>query len=145
MSTVVEESAVMEKTRELCEAIAADSHFTELQKSVETFLGDDAARMMYQGVHERGQELHQKQHAGIELGAAEIQEFEAARDELMKNEVARSFMDAQAELEGIQKSIGAHVGLTLELGRVPTEEELAEKAGGGCCGGSGGGDSCCGG
>jgi len=133
----------MTKARELCAEIANDSRFTTLQKDVESFMNNDEAKLMYQSVHERGSELHQKQQAGVELGAAEISEFEAARDELMNNSVAKSFMDAQGELETLQKAIGQFVGLTLELGRVPSADDLAEAQGGGCCGGSGGGGCGC--
>ena len=131
---LAEESAVMTKTRELCEAIVTDARFSQLQKNVERFLDNDQARMMYQGVHERGEELHQKQHAGIKLSATEIKEYEAARDALMSNEVAKAFMEAQGELEELQRTIGKHIGMTLELGRVPEAEDLAESEGG-CCGG----------
>lgn len=144
MSILSDDSAVMTKARELCAAIAEDAQFQALQKKVETFLDDDSARMMYQGVHERGSELHQKQHAGVELGESEIKEFESARDALMQNDVARSFMDAQGELEALQKTIGQYVGMTLELGRVPTADDIAQASGGGCCGGGGGeGGGCC--
>lgn len=144
MSILADDSAVMTKARELCAAIAEDAQFQGLQKKVETFLGDDSARMMYQGVHERGSELHQKQHAGVELGESEIKEFESARESLMENDVARSFMDAQGELETLQKTIGKYVGMTLELGRVPTADDIAEASGGGCCGGGGDeGGGCC--
>ena len=143
MSMLTDDSAVMTKARELCAAIAEDAHFLELQKKVETFLDDDSARLMYQGVHERGSELHQKQHAGVELGESEIKEFESARDALMQNDVARSFMDAQGELESLQQTIGKYIGMTLELGRVPTADDIAQASGGGCCGGSGDGGGCC--
>lgn len=143
MSMLADESAVMTKARELCAAIAEDAHFQGLQKKVESFLEDDSARLMYQGVHERGSELHQKQHAGVELGESEIKEFESSRDALMKNAVASSFMEAQGELETLQKTIGKYVGMTLELGRVPTADDIAQADGGGCCGGSGEGGGCC--
>ena len=90
-----------------------------------------------------GEQLHQKQHAGLELGTAEIKAFEAARDALFDNPVACEFMDAQRELDTLRKEITKYVGMTLELGRVPTAEDLVE-TGGGCCGGGGGG-GCCGG
>lgn len=143
MSIVAEDSAVIVKTKELCAQIASDPSFIKLQADVERFLGDDSARLQYQSVHERGEELHHKQHAGVELGAAEIREFESARDALFENEIARDFLSAQRELETLQKEIGKYIGSTIELGRVPTEEELADK-GGGCCGGGGGGGGCCG-
>jgi cell fate (sporulation/competence/biofilm development) regulator YlbF (YheA/YmcA/DUF963 family) len=142
MSIVAEDSAVIAKTRELCAHIASDPVFLKLQENVERFLNDDAARLQYQSVHERGEELHQKQHAGIQLGAAEIREFEAAREALFDNEIAREFFVAREQLEKLQKEIGKYVGMTLELGRLPTADELEESGGGGCCGGGGGGCGC---
>ena len=142
MSIVAEDSTVIVKTKELCAQIASDPSFIKLQGDVERFLADDSARLQYQSVHERGEELHHKQHAGVELGAAEIREFESARDALFENEIARDFLSAQRELETLQKQIGKYVGSTIELGRVPTADELADK--GGCCGGGGGGGGCCG-
>lgn len=142
MSIIAEDSAVIVKTRELCAQIASDPGFISLQESVERFLNDDAARLQYQSVHERGEELHHKQHAGIQLGAAEIREFEAAREALFENSIAREFLTAREQLEKLQKEIGKYIGMTLELGRVPTVDELAESGGGGCCGGGGGGCGC---
>ena len=142
MSIVAEDSAVIVKTKELCAQIASDPSFLKLQANVERFLSDDSARLQYQSVHERGEELHHKQHAGVELGATEIREFESARDALFENEIARDFLSAQRELETLQKEIGKYVGSTIELGRVPTAEELSDK-GGGCCGGGGGGGCGC--
>ena len=143
MSIVAEDSAVIVKTKELCAQIVSDPSFLKLQADVERFLADDTARLQYQSVHERGEELHHKQHAGVELGATEIREFESARDALFENEVARDFLSAQRELEGLQKEIGKYVGSSIELGRVPSAEDLVDK--GGCCGGSGGGGGgCCG-
>jgi cell fate (sporulation/competence/biofilm development) regulator YlbF (YheA/YmcA/DUF963 family) len=143
-SLIAEESAVISKTKELCAQIAKDPSFLKLQADVERFLSDDAARLQYQSVHERGEELHHKQHAGIELGAAEIREFESARDALFENEIARDFLSAQRELEGLQKQIGKFVSTTIELGRVPTSDDLAEQSGGCCGGGGGGGGGGCG-
>ena len=142
MSILAEDSAVIEKTRELCAQIASDPLFIKLQADVERFLSDDSARLQYQSVHERGEGLHQKQHAGVELGASEIRDFESAREALFENEIARDFLAAQRELETLQKEIGKYVGSTIELGRVPTSEDLADK--GGCCAGSGSGGGCCG-
>jgi cell fate (sporulation/competence/biofilm development) regulator YlbF (YheA/YmcA/DUF963 family) len=141
MSILAEDSTVIEKTKELCAHIASDPSFRKLQADVERFLADDSARLQYQSVHERGEELHHKQHAGVELGASEIREFESAREALFENQIARDFLTAQRELETLQKEIAKYVGGTIELGRVPTADELVEK--GGCCGGGGGG-GCCG-
>ncbi len=46
-------------------------------------------------------------------------------------------MDAQRILEGMQKEIGKYISLTIELGHVPSDEEIEAASGGGCCGGGG--------
>lgn len=139
MSLIADETPIMTKTRELCDTIANSAEFLALQGKVETFLGDDAARLQYQSVHEQGQQLQQKQQSGIEIAEGEIGTFEEARESLFKNEVANDFLEAQRELEVLQMAIGKYVGLTIELGHVPSEEDFAaaSQSGGGCCGGSG--------
>ncbi len=135
MTMLADDSQVMNKTKELCAAIAADPEYQALLKKVELFLEDDAAKLQFQGVQERSQELGEKQRSGLELSDGEVHDFEAARDALMENSLARDFMDAQQSLQSVQMAIGKYVGMTLELGRVPAEEDLSDE--GGCCGGGG--------
>lgn len=132
---LADDSTVMTKTKELCAAIAADSEYKALLETVERFLSDDAAKTQYQSVHERGEELQQKQGAGMELSDAEVSEFESAREELLANPVAKGFLEAQHDLQSVQMAIGKYVGMTLELGRVPQPEDMQSE---GCCGGGGG-------
>jgi len=132
---LADDSQVMSKTKELCAAIAEDPEYRDLLKKVELFLGDDAAKLQFQSVQERSQELGEKQRSGLDLSAGEVQEFEAAREALMENSVARNFMDAQQSLQSVQMVIGKYVGMTLELGRVPAGDDLALQDD--CCGGGG--------
>ena len=148
MTLLAERTTIISKTKELCAQIASDEKFIQLQTAVECFLSDPAAKLQYQTVHEKGEELHHKQHAGVELGSSEIKSFEDARDALFETKVAADFMDAQRTLEAMQKDISRYIGMTLELGRVPTDKEIEDAQnnnGGGCCGGGGGseGGSCC--
>ena len=136
MSMLADDSAVMSRTKELCEAIASDPEYKALLQDVEAFLGDDAARLQYQSVHEKGEELNQKQGSGLQLSETEIQQFESAREELFSNPVAKAFLEAQNSLHGVQSAIGKYIGMTLELGRVPGPEDFQDE---GCCGGGGGG------
>ena len=133
---LADDSAVMTKTKELCAAIAEDGEYKALLETVETFLNDDAAKSQYQSVHQRGEELQQKQGAGIELSETEVGEFESAREALLSNPVAKNFLEAQHDLQSVQMAIGKYVGMTLELGRVPGPEDMQDE---GCCGGGGGG------
>jgi cell fate (sporulation/competence/biofilm development) regulator YlbF (YheA/YmcA/DUF963 family) len=142
MALIAESSSVLNKTKDLCAAIADDPEFLVLFGQVERFLEDDDARKQYQDVHYQGETLQQKQQAGMQLSPQEIADFESAREALLNNEIAKDFLDAQRELQGIQSLIGRYVSTALELGRVPTEEDMAPPEGG-CCGGSGGGGGCC--
>jgi len=144
MSLLADDSAVMAKTKELCETISTDATFTGLMSKVEAFLSNDEARTQYQSVGEQGEALHQKQHAGVELDPQEITDFEQARANLMENPIANSFLQARQELEGLHQTISKYIGMTLELGRTPTPEDFAA-AEDGCCGGGeaqGGGCGC---
>ncbi len=136
MQVTAEPSSVIARTLELCEEIIKDPEVVAHHRKVERFIDDDDARRQYQSLHAKGEELHHKQHAGMKLGDAEVREFEAAREALMQNETVRGFLEAQNELEALQKEIVKRVKLTIELGRVPTEDDLAS-SGGGCCGGGG--------
>ncbi len=136
MSTIIEDTAISEKTKELCATIVEQESFVKLQSQVEAFLSNDEARLQYQSVHDQGEALNQKQRSGVELGESEISEFEQAREELLKNTTVTDFMGAQKDLQTIQNMIGKMVGMTLELGRTPTAEDFAAaEDGGGCCGG----------
>ena len=130
---LLEESAVMAKTKELCAAIVEQEPFAKLQSQVEKFLSDDESRLQYQSVHEMGDSLNQKQQSGVELGEAEISEFEGKREQLLKNDTVTNFMAAQKELQEMQSTVTKFIGMTLELGRVPTQDDIeaANSAGGG--------------
>lgn len=114
----------------------AQDEVQSLRKKIETFLADEAARGQYDSLVAKGDLLHQKRHAGMELSDTEINDFEKHREALLKNTVARGFLDAQEEMQQIQQTISQYVSKTFELGRVPEASDLES----GCCGG--GGHSC---
>ena len=144
MSLIADDSVLMTTTKSLCSTLVEQPAFKALHGNVEAFLNNDEARLQYQSVHESGEALNNKQRSGVELSEGEISEFEQAREQLLQNTIVTDFMDAQKELQTVQQAVSKYVGLTLELGRVPTEEDfMAASGGGGCCGGSGGDDSAC--
>lgn len=133
METMTEETAVVRKTKELCQTILEGPAMQSIRRRIDAFMGDTEARAQYEGVVTKGQALQQKQQMALELSGEEVADFEKHRDALMKNPVARDFMDAQEEMHGVQESIHQYVSKTFELGRLPTEEEIH---GGGCGSGS---------
>jgi cell fate (sporulation/competence/biofilm development) regulator YlbF (YheA/YmcA/DUF963 family) len=100
-----------------------------LRQRIDNFMADEQTRMQYDGLITKGQALQQKQQQSVPLTGEEISDFEQHRDALLKNPVAREFVDAQQELHEVQESIQKYVSKTLELGRLPSEDELCS---GGC-------------
>jgi cell fate (sporulation/competence/biofilm development) regulator YlbF (YheA/YmcA/DUF963 family) len=130
MQTTIEETPVMQKTRELCQTILDQPNMQSIRQRIDAFMGDEQTRSQYDNLVNKGQALQQKQQMSIALTGEEIADFEQHRDSLMKNSVARNFMDAQEELHQVQQSVHQYVNKTLELGRLPSEEEMS----GGSCG-----------
>jgi len=130
MSTKVEQ-----KTRELCEVIAEHLETGGIRKRIDAFLADTSARGQYETLMTKGQALQEKQQSGQTLEPVEISAFEKDRDSLLKNPVALAYLDAQEELHDLKHLVQKHVAKTIELGRVPGAEELADSCGGhGGCG-----------
>lgn len=138
------DTVVITKTKELCQTILEQDQFKALRKHIDDFMSDSSAQELYNSVIDKREYLAHLQDQGIELTDEQFKEFEVARDGLLANPVAKSYLDSQQELLKMQETITTHIGRTIELGRMPTEEDLAPQ-GGGCCGGGGGGGGCCGG
>ncbi len=126
MSTIIES-----KARELCETIVAQPEWTAIRTRIDAFLSNDDARTQFDAVNSKGQSLHEKQHSGQPLNGQEVADFEKQREALLKNPVARGFLEAQNDLHEIQNSVQKYISKTLQLGRVPTEADFKEE---GSCG-----------
>src|SRR6266566_9569017 len=130
MQTAIEETAVISKTKELCQAILDQPNMPSIRQRVDAFMGDEETRTHYDALMNKGQALEQKQQLSLPLSGEEIADFEQHREALLNNPVARGFLDAQEELHQVQEAVHQFVNKTLELGRMPTDEELS----GGSCG-----------
>ena len=133
-TTQVENGAVLEKTRELCETLLSEPAVTSIRQRIDTFMADDRSRSQYEAVMAKGQALHEKQHNSLPLSGEEITEFESQREALLTNPVARGFLDAQEEMHSLQEMIQKQVAKTLELGRLPGAEDFESGSCGSGCG-----------
>ncbi len=129
-TSIQTEDAILQKTRELCETIVQQPQFQSIRRRVDTFLADAEAQAQYECLSDLGQQLHDKQHQGLSLTSAEIAAFDRQRETFSRNAVARAFVEAQEEMHQLQQQITQYVSKTLELGAVPSAEDLA----GGSCG-----------
>ncbi|MGA2245809.1 MAG: YlbF family regulator [Verrucomicrobiota bacterium] len=122
------------KTNELCEAILEHLQDGGVRQRIDTFLSDADARGQYERLVNKGQVLQEKQHNGESLDPAEISAFEKDRDALLLNPVASGFMNAQEEMHDLQHSVQKFVAKTIELGRIPSADDLSEGSCGHGCG-----------
>ena len=125
---------IEDKTRELCQTIIDQPEMISIRKRIDTFLSDPGARGQYEAVMSKGQALQEKQAQSQPLESAEIADFEKHRDALTKNSIAHGFLEAQEELHEMQHLIQKSISKTLELGRVPTEEDFDNGSCGHGCG-----------
>jgi cell fate (sporulation/competence/biofilm development) regulator YlbF (YheA/YmcA/DUF963 family) len=134
MQTTIEETPVIQKTKELCQAILDQPNMQSIRRRIDAFMGDEKTRAQYDGLMSKGQALQQKQQMSMPLSGEEIDGFERDREALLNNQVARGFLDAQEELHHVQESVQKYVAKTLELGRLPAEEDMSEASCGHGCG-----------
>ena len=134
MALTAEDNGIAEKTRELCQTILDHPDFQNVRKNIDAFLADEKAKQEYQSLVERSEELNHKQQQGVRLSDQEINDFQTQRERDVINPLSANFIRAQQEVHGIQESVNKYLSKTLELGRVPTESEMAEGSCGEGCG-----------
>ena len=131
---MTEESVIVQKTKELCQAILEQPEFQAVRQQIDAFMADEKARTHFQSVVAKGEALSEKQQYGLPMAHDEIAAFEQERESLAANPVARGFLEAQGELHKIQESVSQYVSKTLELGRVPNPDDFASGSCGSGCG-----------
>jgi cell fate (sporulation/competence/biofilm development) regulator YlbF (YheA/YmcA/DUF963 family) len=131
MQLTSEDTIVVQKTKELCQAILDQPEFQRIRQGLDAFMANDEVRGQYQALSEKGEYLQHKQQTGGELGDEEIAAFEKERQTFLDNPVARGFLDAQKEMHRMQESVTHYVTKTFELGRIPEESDF-ESCGHGC-------------
>ena len=134
MALTTEDSSIIQKTRELCQSILEHPDFKSVRQNIDAFMADEKAKQEYQDLVERSEELNHKQHQGVTLSDAEINDFKSQREKVVNNPLAANFIRAQQEMHGIQESINKYLSKTMELGRVPNESDMDDGSCGHGCG-----------
>jgi len=131
MQTISTTSDILEKTRQLCQAIIDQPDFETIRRQVDAFLADESIKTQYQELSDRGAMLQHKQQTGMPLDMAEIADFEKRREAFLGSPVAQGFLAAQQAMQTVQESVSQYVTKTFELGRMPEQEDF-DSCGHGC-------------
>jgi cell fate (sporulation/competence/biofilm development) regulator YlbF (YheA/YmcA/DUF963 family) len=124
MDTLAQESSIIQKTLELCQAVVEQPDFRSVKEKLDAFMADELAKFQFQQFNDLGGLLQMKQSHGVDPNDEEVARYEALRAELMKNPVTQGFLDAQQELQKLHEAIGRFVNKTFELGRKPSYEDV---------------------
>lgn len=125
-----EVSEIHQKAQDLCQAIVNLPNFPELKRSLDAFMSDELLKFKFQMVNDRSNFLQIKQQSGEAVTEEEVAAFNVLRDDLLSNEVAKNFLEAQRQVSRIQDELMRFFNKTFELGRAPTADEANE---GTCC------------
>src|SRR5207247_3818916 len=134
MEVITDNSTVLQKTRELCQAILDQPDFPMIRRQVDAFLADESIKVQYQELSDRGAMLQHKQQTGMPLDMTEISDFEKRREAFLSSPVAQGFLDAQQAMQQVQESVTQYVTKTFELGRMPQKEDFVHGYCGHGCG-----------
>jgi cell fate (sporulation/competence/biofilm development) regulator YlbF (YheA/YmcA/DUF963 family) len=134
MQTNTEDSIIVQKTKELCQAILDQPDFQTIRRQVDAFMADEHVKSQYQELSERGALLQHKQQTGAPLDMTEISDFEQRRETFLNNPVAQGFLDAQQAMHNVRESVSQFVAKTFELGRLPQKEDFDDGSCGHGCG-----------
>src|SRR5213593_2367634 len=134
METTFENPAILQKTRELCQAIIDQPDFEAIRRQVDAFLADENIKTQYQELSERSALLQHKQQTGMPLDMTEIADFEQRREAFLTSPVAQGFLEAQQAMQTVQESVSQFVAKTFELGRLPQQEDSDNGSCGHGCG-----------
>src|SRR6266581_9308624 len=131
MEVITDNATVLQKTRELCQAILDQPDVPMIRRQVDAFLADESIKAQYQELSDRGAILQHKQQTGMPLDMAEIADFEKRREAFLGSPVAQGFLEAQQAMQTVQESVSQYVTKTFELGRMPEQEDF-DSCGHGC-------------
>lgn len=133
-TTLQQATTIDEKARELCQFVLDDAGFASAQGRIEMFMESEEAKNVYRAWQEKSHEIQQKSRQGMQPTEGDVAELESLKAAVLSNSVAVDFVEAENEMNDIFGSVTKLLQKTLQLGRLPTEEDMKE---GECCGNGG--------
>ncbi|MEG0143896.1 MAG: YlbF family regulator [Akkermansia sp.] len=118
------ENELLTTTTALCEALANDPQVISATASIRLFFQNPEATKLFEEVNAYGEELRNKHLAGMPPSEEEITKFDTLREAVVANDTARNYLEARQSIDCILGSISQHLGMSIDLGRAPTLEEV---------------------
>ncbi len=126
MNNNVLDDQIRTATEALCNILAQDQTVVSSKAKIGLFFQNPDATKLFEEVNSYGEELRNKHLAGMPPTEEEIAKFDALRESVIKNDVARGFLEARQSIDGILQTVNQYLGMSIDLGRAPTPAEVEE-------------------
>ena len=120
------ENELLATTTALCEALAQAPQIIAAKARIGLFFQNPEATKLFEEVNSYGEELRNKHLAGMPPSEEEINKFDQLRESVISNETAKGFLEARQAIDGILNTISQYLGMSIDLGRAPTAEEVEQ-------------------
>lgn len=120
------EKELLSSTTALCEALAQAPQIIAAKARIGLFFQNPEATKLFEEVNSYGEELRNKHLAGMPPTEEEINKFDKLREAVINNETAKGFLEARQSIDGILNTISQYLGMSIDLGRAPTPEEVEQ-------------------
>ncbi len=130
-------------TTELAAAFAQSQKVISAKARIGLFYQNAEATDLFRKVNEYGEELRNKHMAGMPPSDEEIAKFDKLRQDVVANPICSGFLEGRQLLDDLLGTVNQYLCLAIDMGKAPTDEEVAEamnqqmsacSCGGGCHG-----------
>ena len=126
MNTPVLNDNLRAATEALCNLLAKEDQVVASKAKIGLFFQNPEATKLFEEVNAYGEELRNKHLAGMPPTEEEISKFDTLRENVVKNDAARGFLEARQTIDELLNTINHYLGMSIDLGRAPTPEEIEE-------------------
>ena len=134
METQVQDTPIVARTKELCEALLQQPEVASIRERIDAFMAREDLRSAYDVLMMKGDMVRQKQQVGLQPTEDEVTDLENEFQQLMANPEVQNFEQARKEMYKIQDQVAQYVAKTFEMGRVPEDYEIDYSCGDCGCG-----------
>ncbi len=109
----------------LADAFASSQAVVAAKARIGLFYQNADATDLFRKVSEYGEKLREKHMAGMPPSEEEISEFDGLRQQVVMNELCSGFLESRQMLDEMLGTVNQYLCLAIDLGRAPTDAEVA--------------------
>lgn len=124
MNTPSLSNELLQAVTALANVLAQDKTILVAKERIGVFFQNPDSTKLFEEVNAYGEELRQKHLAGMPPTEEEIAKFDTLRGAVISDDVAREFLESRTEIDTIMQTLSQYLGMSIDLGRAPTPEEV---------------------